>query len=66
MSKALSATRLETSTFAELLRWRAFQQPERPAYTFLRSTAAETRSLSYRELDWQARCIAGNLQRLGQ
>ncbi len=65
MSKTLLDIQRNTSTFGEILRWRALQQPEQLAYTFLRFKEAETSSLSYQELDWQARRIAGRLQRLG-
>jgi acyl-CoA synthetase (AMP-forming)/AMP-acid ligase II len=54
----------ECSTLVELLRYRAFQQPDQLAYTFLLDGETETVRLSYRELDQQARAIAAKLQSL--
>lgn len=46
----------------ELLRWRAAHQPEQRAYTFLSDGETEKASLTYRELDRQARIIGAWLQ----
>jgi acyl-CoA synthetase (AMP-forming)/AMP-acid ligase II len=46
----------------QLLRWRAVEQPERLAYTFLTDGKTESSALSYAELDRQARAIAALLQ----
>ncbi|MFL6335055.1 MAG: beta-ketoacyl synthase N-terminal-like domain-containing protein [Pyrinomonadaceae bacterium] len=46
----------------ELLRWRAAHQPEQRAYTFLSDGETEKASLTYRELDRQARAIGAWLQ----
>jgi acyl-CoA synthetase (AMP-forming)/AMP-acid ligase II/alkylation response protein AidB-like acyl-CoA dehydrogenase len=49
-------------TFVELLRWRAIHQPDKHAYTFLVDGMKESESLTYSELDRQARAIAAQLQ----
>ncbi|HEX8889429.1 MAG TPA: amino acid adenylation domain-containing protein, partial [Pyrinomonadaceae bacterium] len=51
-------------TLVDLLRGRAQLQPERPAYTFLIDGEQEELSLTYGELDRQARAIAAWLQPL--
>ena len=48
----------KTTTLVELLRCRASDRPEQIAYTFLVDGEAETVSLTYKELDRQARAIA--------
>jgi len=55
---------VECSTLVELLRYRAFHQPDQLAYTFLLDGETETVRLSYGELDQQARAIAAKLQSL--
>src|SRR5215510_15664897 len=52
------------STLTELLRWRALEQPERLAYTFLTDGETEETRLTYGELDRQARAIGAHLQHL--
>jgi amino acid adenylation domain-containing protein len=52
-------------TLMHILRWRAFHQPHRLAYTFLSDGEMEESSLTYAELDRQARAIGGMLQDLG-
>lgn len=52
-------------TLVELLRWRAINQPENHAYTFLVDGDKEGERLTYGELDKQARAIATHLQALG-
>ncbi|MBE9125798.1 MULTISPECIES: fatty acyl-AMP ligase [unclassified Coleofasciculus] len=52
----------ESSTLIELLRWRAIHQAERGAYTFLIDGKTEGSSLTYAELDHQARAIGAWLQ----
>ncbi|HEY7493826.1 MAG TPA: fatty acyl-AMP ligase [Candidatus Tectomicrobia bacterium] len=54
-----------SSTLTELLRWRALEQPERLAYTFLTDGETEEARLTYGELDRQARAIGAHLQHLG-
>lgn len=51
-------------TLVNLLRQRARQQPDRTAYIFLENGETETGSLTYGELDRQARAIATTLQSL--
>ncbi len=50
------------STLIELLRWRALQHPENLAYKFLVDGKPEGPSLTYAELDCQARAIGAWLQ----
>src|ERR1700730_14264962 len=52
----------ECSTLVEILRWRALQQPERLAYTYLVDGEAEGDDLTYAALDCQARSIGALLQ----
>lgn len=65
MNTTLVDIQRSSATFGDVLRGRALQQPHQLAYTFLRFKGAETASVSYRELDWQARSIAARLQYLG-
>src|SRR2546422_10221813 len=53
-----------SSTFVDLLRWRATHQPGRRAYTFLLAGEQREGTLDYAELDRQARAIAAALQDL--
>ncbi|MBF2020491.1 MAG: fatty acyl-AMP ligase [Hydrococcus sp. C42_A2020_068] len=55
----------ELSTFADLLAYRAQNQPNRTAYTFLHRGETEVGQLTYQELDRQARAIAARLQSVG-
>ncbi|MFB2971383.1 amino acid adenylation domain-containing protein [Aerosakkonema sp. BLCC-F183] len=50
------------STLVELLRWRAQQQTEQRAYTFLLDGEVEETYLTYADLDNKARAIAAMLQ----
>jgi acyl transferase domain-containing protein/acyl-CoA synthetase (AMP-forming)/AMP-acid ligase II/acetylornithine/succinyldiaminopimelate/putrescine aminotransferase/acyl carrier protein len=50
------------STFVETLRFRAAQQSEQIAYTFLLDGETESGHLTYRTLDRQSRAIAATLQ----
>ena len=50
------------STLIELLRSRALNQPDNPAYTFLQDGEAEEYNLTYAQLDRQARSIGAVLQ----
>ena len=52
-------------TLVDLLRMRAFEMPDRRAYTFLSESGTGRCDLSYAELDRRARAIAGYLQSLG-
>lgn len=60
-----TATSGQPATLLELLRWRASQQPEGRAYTFLVDGRKETPPLTYGELDRQARAIGALLQQYG-
>ncbi|MBW4520426.1 MAG: fatty acyl-AMP ligase [Scytolyngbya sp. HA4215-MV1] len=57
-----TAPPIGTSTLVELLRWRATQQPNKHAYTFLVDGKSEGSSLTYAELDQQVRAIGAKLQ----
>lgn len=51
------------STLVELLRWRANQEPDKLAYTFLKDGKTEGLKFTYQELDLQARAIGALLQK---
>jgi amino acid adenylation domain-containing protein len=53
---------VKTSTLIDLLRWRALNQPELVAYTFLTDGETEEERLTYSELDAHARAIGAWLQ----
>ena len=55
----------EPFTLIDLLRWRALHQADATAYTFLADGEREEASLSYAELDCQARAIGAHLRSLG-
>ena len=50
------------STLVQLLRWRAADRPKQSAYTFLPDGEIEGESITYADLDKQARSIAAALQ----
>lgn len=52
------------SNLVEILRHRAATDPCRLAYQFLDGRAAESASVTYGELDREARSVASELQRL--
>ncbi|MBD2694342.1 fatty acyl-AMP ligase [Anabaena catenula] len=52
------------ATLVELLRYRAQNQPDKIAFTFLLDGETESNRLTYQELDRQARAIAATLQTL--
>jgi acyl-CoA synthetase (AMP-forming)/AMP-acid ligase II len=52
------------STLVELLSYRAENQSEQKAYTFLQGTETQAASLTYKELHVQAQAIAASLQSL--
>ncbi|MBD1860267.1 MULTISPECIES: fatty acyl-AMP ligase [Trichocoleus] len=62
MTQCLSQPIVEFSTLIELLRWRSQQQPEGHAYTFLVDGKTAGPTLTYAELDRQARAIGALLQ----
>src|SRR5262245_15098650 len=64
MSKDLSNQMIVPSTLVELLRWRAIHQVDLRAYTFLLDGEREEVSLTYTELDGQARTIGAQLQKV--
>jgi len=53
-----------SSTFIELLRWRAEHQPVKLAYQFLDNGETEGFSYTYSELDKRARSVAAQLQKI--
>ncbi len=60
----VSNTGPEFSTLVDLLSYRSQNQPDRTAYTFLQDGETETGTVTYQELDRQARAIAASLQSL--
>jgi len=65
MGKHFSKRMMEFSTLIEILRWRALQQPEQKAYSFLQDGEVEESNWTYGKLDCQARAIAALLQSQG-
>lgn len=53
------------STLIDILQWRAFQQHNRWAYTYLIDSEAEKARITYGELDRRSRAIGATLQALG-
>ena len=51
---------VDHSTLVDLLGWRAANQPDRLGYTFLANGEEEEINLTYAELDFNARAIAGH------
>lgn len=62
VSDRITSATVELSSLVELLRWRAQEQPERLAYTFLTDGETEGGRMTYSELDRRARAIAALLQ----
>lgn len=62
MNEHLCAQTTKSSTLVELLRWRALQQPEQGAYTFLTDGKIAGPNLTYAQLDCKARAIGALLQ----
>ncbi len=52
----------QPSTLVEIIRWRALHQPNQLACTYLSHGEAKDRSLTYAELDQEARAISAVLQ----
>ena len=61
----MSLTTPKVDTLVQLLQWRAQQQPDRVAYTFLVDGEKDEASLTYQELDCRAKMIAARLQQAG-
>lgn len=61
-SDSLSKASLNPATFTEVTRWRALNEADRLAYTFLGSGQEVKGSLTYGEIDRKARAIAATLQ----
>lgn len=59
-----STPSITCSTLVELLRWRAQEQADQLAYTFLVDGESQTESFTYAELDQHARVIAARLQQM--
>jgi amino acid adenylation domain-containing protein len=53
------------ATLADLLRYRAVNEPEKLAFTFLQDGETSAENLTYRELDRRSRAIASQLQAMG-
>src|SRR5216683_351451 len=60
--RCFSHPSVDVSTVVHLLRWRATHQPDRRGYTFLLDGETNEISITYAELDHQARNIAAQLQ----
>jgi len=65
MTTYLTNTGYEVSTLVDLLGYRAQNQSHQTAYTFLQDGETQADSLTYKELDRQARAIAAKLQGIG-
>ena len=65
MSSILASSALKVDTLVHRLHQRAIEQPKQIAYTFLRYSEAGSESLTYEELDLQARCIGRHLRQRG-
>src|SRR5258708_9803170 len=50
------------SLLNDILRWRALDQPDRRAYTFLSDGETDERHITFAELDRKARAISADLQ----
>jgi acyl-CoA synthetase (AMP-forming)/AMP-acid ligase II len=64
-TEALHVTGPGHSTMTALLRWRALNQSQRHAYTFLENGEEEGARWTYADLDRRARTIGAQLQRMG-
>ncbi|MBD1902823.1 non-ribosomal peptide synthetase [Trichocoleus sp. DQ-A3] len=53
------------ATLADILRYRAVNEPEKLAFTFLQDGETPGENLTYRELDRRSRAIASHLQAMG-
>ncbi|HEY1353968.1 MAG TPA: AMP-binding protein, partial [Ktedonobacteraceae bacterium] len=53
---------LAVCTLVDILRWRALHQPDRRAFIYLGDGETEEASLTYAQLDRQARAVAASLQ----
>jgi acyl-CoA synthetase (AMP-forming)/AMP-acid ligase II len=53
------------STLVDVLRWRATNQPDKPAYIFLRNGEEEEATWTYSELERRARAVAAQLHAIG-
>ncbi|UFJ41460.1 amino acid adenylation domain-containing protein [Brevibacillus humidisoli] len=65
MRPFMSEETLTFSTMVELLQWRGREQPDQEAYRFLLDGEMTEESMTYAELDRQARMIGGMLQQMG-
>lgn len=52
----------ESATFVEILNWRALNEPQQRAYTFLTENEGEEQHITYAQLQQKARRIAAMLQ----
>lgn len=55
----------QMTDLTQILRWRAQQQPDQPAYIFLLDGEDEEATFTYAQLDRRARAIAARLQTMG-
>ena len=61
----MAAAPVTGTTLAEVLRWRAAQDGDRIAYTFLADGSADARSMTWSQLDRRARALAAALIQRG-
>src|SRR5437764_2154425 len=66
MSETKAKARTEFSSLVDVLRYRATEQPNDPAYIFLPDRGAERLSLSFAELYTRARAVAVRLADRGR
>src|SRR5437868_6073405 len=66
MSETKAKARTEFSSLVDVLRYRATEQPNDPAYIFLPDRGAERPSLSFAELYARARAVAMRMAERGQ
>jgi acyl-CoA synthetase (AMP-forming)/AMP-acid ligase II/aryl carrier-like protein len=64
MKNSISDLTANFPTFVDILRWRALHQPNQQAFIFLPDGEGEEVSITYDELDRQARAIGAELQNL--
>ena len=65
MKRGVSDMAVDHTSFVELLRARAVQHPDKLAFSYLRDGREESESVTFAQLDQQARAIGAQLQSLG-
>ncbi|NOK74547.1 MAG: hypothetical protein GFH24_608302n1, partial [Chloroflexi bacterium AL-N5] len=62
MSRSLEANQQQINTLIDLLRYRATNQPDQQAYTYLENGETDTSVITFAALDQRVRSIAAHLQ----